>query len=128
MNKLIKLISTLIVLNVATSHFLLAQTPDEPNKNEVRLVEQTIIKEDRSVSPYLKVEYNNSVVSIEGSELKYTNIFILTLQGMVMSQDCHYFGMIPDTYNMEAPSFPGKYYIVIDSPVLYAEGVFEINH
>lgn len=127
MSKLIKLISTFIVLSVVASHILLAQTPDEPNKNEVRLVEQTIIKEDRSVSPYLKVEYNNSVVSIEGSELKNTNIYILNLQGMVISQDSHYFGIIPDTYNMDAPSFPGKYYIVIDSPVLYAEGVFEIR-
>lgn len=126
MKILLKLASILLVAKF-TDCVALAQSESDINRDEVKLVEQTIISVDRSAIPVVNVKYDQSVVSIEGSELKDAEIYLLDFSGVIVHHSTHYFGMIPDTYNIDAPSFPGKYYIVIDSPVLYAEGMFEIR-
>lgn len=126
MKILLKLASILLVAKF-TDCVALAQSESDINRDEVKLVEQTIISVDRSAIPMVNVKYDQSVVSIEGSELKDAEIYLLDFSGVIVHHSTHYFGMIPDTYNIDAPSFPGKYYIVIDSPVLYAEGMFEIR-
>lgn len=126
MKILLKLASILLVAKF-TDCVALAQSESDINRDEVKLVEQTIISVDRSAIPVVNVKYDQSVVSIEGSELKDAEIYLLDFSGVIVHHSTHYFGMMPDTYNIDAPSFPGKYYIVIDSPVLYAEGMFEIR-
>lgn len=126
MKILLKLASILLVAKF-TDCVALAQSESDINRDEVKLVEQTIISVDRSAIPVVNVKYDQSVVSIEGSELKDAEIYLLDFSGVIVHHSTHYFGMMPDTYNIDAPSFPGKYYIVIDSPVLYVEGMFEIR-
>ena len=44
-----------------------------------------------------------------------------------LAQTSHYFGITPETCTVDVPSLSGKYWLVIDSPALYAEGAFLIN-
>ena len=44
-----------------------------------------------------------------------------------LAQTSHYFGITPETCTVDVPSLPGKYWLIIDSPALYAEGPFLIN-
>ena len=66
-------------------------------------------------------------VTVEGCELKDTFIYIMSPDGLIFAQTSCYFGITPGTCTIDAPSLSGKYWLVIDSPTLYAEGAFLIN-
>lgn len=126
MKKTLKLIAVLLAA-ISADCAALAQTDSGVHRNDVKLVEHTVIAVDRSAFPSVNVQYNEVSVYVEGSELKDANIYLLNFNGVIVHQSIHYFGIMPDTYIIDAPSFPGKYYIIIDSPVLYAEGMFEVR-
>lgn len=96
MKILLKLASILLVAKF-TDCVALAQSESDINRDEVKLVEQTIISVDRSAIPMVNVKYDQSVVSIEGSELKDAEIYLLDFSGVIVHHSTHYFGMIPDT-------------------------------
>lgn len=130
MKKLIKSILAILLFSAFTPNLYADEkVNDEALKKEIPLKYVKYTGEDRSLSSEIEVWLDKQSMNLilTGYQLKDVDIYVLTKDGAVIYQSSYYFGMIPDTYNMEAPSFPGKYYIVIDSPVLYAEGVFEIK-
>lgn len=130
MKKLIKPILAILLFSAFTLNLYADEkVNDEALKKEIPLKYVKYTGEDRSLSSEIEVwlDKHSMNLILTGYQLKDVDIYVLTKDGAVIYQSSYYFGMIPDTYNMEAPSFPGKYYIVIDSPVLYAEGVFEIK-
>ena len=55
-----------------------------------------------------------------------TSVYILSSTGEEISCDGFNSDMTP-SYTVEAPDTPGTYWIVIDSPVIYAEGFFVVE-
>ena len=104
----------------------------EESATEIKLIYKKTNPTKIHRSPdFAEVEawYDSSsmTVTVEGSELKDTFIYIMSPDGLIFAQTSHYFGITPETCTIDAPSLPGKYWLVIDSPALYAEGVFLIN-
>jgi len=127
---MLKLICTIFLFSTFTLNVWADGDADEmASKEEITLNKVKHTEEDRILFSEIEVWFDQSSLNLilEGEELKDADIYILTESGIIVHHSTHYFGMIPDTYNIDAPSFPGKYYIVIDSPVLYAEGMFEIR-
>lgn len=130
MKKLFKSILAILLLSALTLNLYADEkVNDEALKEEIPLKYVKYTGEDRSLSSEIEVWLDKQSMNLilTGYQLKDADIYVLTKDGAVIYQSSYYFGMIPETYDIDAPSFPGKYYIVIDSPVLYAEGVFEIR-
>lgn len=128
------IILILATLIAATGYEALAQTGNFSSstgeKNEIKLNPFNKDKgDDRSLFADVEAWYDSSsmTVTVEGCELKDTFIYIMSPDGLVLAQTSHYFGITPETCTIEVPSLPGKYWFVIDSPALYAEGPFLIN-
>lgn len=85
--------------------------------------------DDKSLFAEVEAWYDSSsmTVTVEGCELKDTFIYIMSPDGLIFAQTSCYFGITPGTCTIDAPSLSGKYWLVIDSPTLYAEGAFLIN-
>ena len=104
----------------------------EDSATEIKLIykKNNPIKIHRSPD-FAEVEawYDSSsmTVTVEGCELKDTFIYIMSPDGLIFAQTSCYFGITPGTCTIDAPSLSGKYWLVIDSPALYAEGAFLIN-
>lgn len=128
------IILILATLIAATGYEALAQTGNFSSstgeKNEIKLNPFNKDKgDDRTLFTDVEAWYDSSsmTVTVEGCELKDTFIYIMSPDGLVLAQTSHYFGITPETCTIEVPSLPGKYWLVIDSPALYAEGPFLIN-
>lgn len=128
------IILILATLIAATGYEALAQTGNFSSstgeKNEIKLNPFNKDKgDDRSLFADVEAWYDSSsmTVTVEGCELKDTFIYIMSQDGLVLAQTSHYFGITPETCTVDVPSLPGKYWLVIDSPALYAEGPFLIN-
>ena len=85
--------------------------------------------DDKSLFAEVEAWYDSGsmTVTVEGCELKDTFIYIMSPDGLIFAQTSCYFGITPGTCTIDAPSLSGKYWLVIDSPTLYAEGAFLIN-
>ena len=113
-------------------HRLRSPRPDRYSigeKNEIKLNPYKGKGDDKSLFADVEAWYDSSsmTVTVKGCELKDTFIYIMSPDGLVLAQTSHYFGITPETCTIEVPSLPGKYWLVIDSPALYAEGPFLIN-
>ena len=129
MKHLLTFISFFIVVSLTTPHFVFAD--EQAQAVEIDLfIKSRPTKIDRSPD-FAEVEawYDRGTmtVTVEGCELKDTFIYIMSPDGLIFAQTSHYFGITPETCTIDAPSLPGKYWHIIDSPALYAEGVFLIN-
>ena len=66
-------------------------------------------------------------ISVIGSGLKDTYIYVLDANSNIIVSGAAYFGEIESEYQLSAPVLPGRYWLVIDSPIIYAEGTFYIK-
>lgn len=129
MKHLLTFISFFIVVSLTTPHFVFAD--EQAQAAEIDLfIKSRPTKITRSID-FAEVEawYDSSsmTVTVEGCELKDTFIYIMSPDGLIFAQTSCYFGITPETCTIDAPSLSGKYWLVIDSPALYAEGAFLIN-
>lgn len=83
---------------------------------------------NRDLSSDVKVYYiqDEDLLELTCYETKETTVYILTSTGEEFSCDTFCSDMTP-YYSIEAPDTPGTYWIVIDSPVIYGEGVFVVD-
>ena len=128
------IILILATLIAASGSEALAQTGNfsstSGEKNEIKLNPVKKGKgDDKSLFAEVEAWYDSGsmTVTVEGCELKDTFIYIMSPDGLIFAQTSCYFGITPGTCTIDAPSLSGKYWLVIDSPALYAEGVFLIN-
>ena len=126
MKRLLILILSAFAVSLITPFEAIA----EDDALEIKLQKTKPIKIKRSLD-FAEVEawYDSGsmTVTVEGRELKDTFIYIMSPDGLIFAQTSHYFGFTPETCTVDVPSLPGKYWLVIDSPALYAEGPFLIN-
>ena len=126
MKRLLILILSAFAVSLITPFEAIA----EDDALEIKLQKTKPIKIKRSLD-FAEVEawYDSGsmTVTVEGRELKDTFIYIMSPDGLIFAQTSHYFGITPETCTVDVPSLPGKYWLVIDSPALYAEGPFLIN-
>ena len=66
------------------------------------------------------------IIELACDGTKETSVYIVDSKGEEISYDSFDAGMNP-YYMVDVPQTPGTYYIVIDSPVLYAEGAFVVE-
>ena len=128
------IILILATLIAASGSEALAQTGNfsstSGEKKEIKLIPRNKTNgKDKSLFADVEAWYDSGsmTVTVEGCELKDTFIYIMSPDGLIFAQTSCYFGITPGTCTIDAPSLSGKYWLVIDSPALYAEGVFLIN-
>ena len=128
------IILILATLIAASGSEALAQTGNfsstSGEKKEIKLIPRNKTNgKDKSLFADVEAWYDSSsmTVTVEDCELKDTFIYIMSPDGLIFAQTSCYFGITPGTCTIDAPSLSGKYWLVIDSPTLYAEGAFLIN-
>lgn len=128
------IILILATLIAASGSEALAQTGNfsstSGEKKEIKLIPRNKTNgKDKSLFADVEAWYDSGsmTVTVEGCELKDTFIYIMSPDGLIFAQTSCYFGITPGTCTIDAPSLSGKYWLVIDSPTLYAEGAFLIN-
>lgn len=128
------LLLSLMLLTTVFSYNVFAQsgTSDASaslSRQEVKLRKIKNSDRDRSLSADVSAWYDTGTqtVIIEGAELKDTDVYIVGYDGMVMTQTSYYFGMFSETYILDAPGLSGRYWLIIDSPSLYADGSFYVK-
>lgn len=106
-----------------------AETSNEIENKKVIILRKSIKHQiDRSSSPEAEACYDNMTKTIQlyCSGLKETAIYILSSSGDVTYSDfldCD----IPQFLTLDAPCITGDYYLIINSPVMYAEGIFTVR-
>ena len=83
---------------------------------------------NRDLTPDVNVWYypDEDQLELTCYEPRETSVYILSSTGEEISCDGFNSDMTP-SYTVEAPDTPGTYWIVIDSPVIYAEGSFVVK-
>lgn len=83
---------------------------------------------NRTLIPEVNVYYiyDEDILELTCYETKETTVYVLTASGEELSCDTFNSDMTP-FYTVDAPDAPGTYWIVIDSPVIYAEGTFIVE-
>ena len=98
-----------------------------------RIILTTILKDqdkivNRDFGPDADATYypDTDIIELACEGTKETSVYIVNSKGEEISYDSFDAGMNP-YYMVDVPQTPGTYYIVIDSPVLYAEGAFVVE-
>ena len=83
---------------------------------------------DRYLNSDADVTYypDEDIIELACGGTKETSVYIVNSNGEEISYDSFEAGVNP-YYMVDVPQTPGTYYIVIDSPVLYAEGAFVVE-
>lgn len=83
---------------------------------------------DRDLGPDADATYYPDADAIElmCDGTKETSVYIVNTKGDEISCDSFDSEMTP-YYMVDVPQTPGTYYIIVDSPVLYAEGAFVVE-
>ena len=83
---------------------------------------------DRYLNSDADVTYypDEDIIELACGGTKETSVYIVNSNGEEISYDSFDAGMTP-YYMVDVPQTPGTYYIIIDSPVLYAEGAFVVE-
>ena len=122
----------IIAIFLSSFHICFAQsnTTSNKEKDEIDLTEVSN-RRDRStgfasVDAFIHREVG--LITVVGCELGDADIYILDEIGNMCCTGSSYFGGIESEFSMEIPQWPGRYWLIIDSKVLYAEGTFLINN
>lgn len=121
--KHIIILTTLILFSV--------QLDAEEYKNIDLTVEEnsTNIDLDRNTDYIIEAYYNHlgNTIHIHCLGTKDTQLYILNTYGYIINSSSSYCGDIETTIQLDVPDVKGKYFLVIESPIIYAEGTFFIK-
>lgn len=125
-----KIIFTIAIF-LSSLQICFAQSSTTNSKEEVDLMEVQKNKRDRSAG-FASIDafiYSDAgLLTVVGCELGDTYICIMDEYGNMCFTGAYYFGAVETEFSMEIPQSPGRYWLVIDSKALYAEGTFLINN
>ena len=105
-------------------------TSFDKDRSEINLSEEQNTGRDKSISIVsieAWIDNTNNQISIVGSGLKDTYIYILDASGNAVEVSTAYFGDMKEEHLLSSPTSPGRYWLIIDSPVIYAEGTFLVQ-
>ena len=105
-----------------------AMADDNSKEKPIQLIIDEINSQsDRIITYHLAAFYLEDIqkISVEMEGLGDSTIYIIDSYGRVLDYCTYIQG---DTcLSLGVPCMPGYYYLVIDSPRLYAEGIFEVK-
>ena len=127
MKQIFKLLIPVLILGALVSYDAIAKDGRRAKK---RIILTTVLKDrdkivNRDFGPDADATYypDTDIIELACDGTKETSVYIVDSKGEEISYDSFDAGMNP-YYMMDVPQTPGTYYIIIDSPVLYAEGAF----
>lgn len=130
MKQIFKLLIPVLILGALVSYDAIAKNGRHAKK---RIILTTILKNpeqiiDRTFGPDADATYypDTDIIELACGGTKETSVYIVDSKGEEISYDSFDAGMNP-YYMVDVPQTPGTYYIIIDSPVLYAEGAFVVE-
>lgn len=130
MKQIFKLLIPVLIFGALVSYDAIAKDGRHAKK---RIILTTILKDrdkivNRNFGPDADATYypDTDIIELACVGTKETSVYIVNSNGEEISYDSFDAGMNP-YYMVDVPQIPGIYYIVIDSPVLYAEGSFVVE-
>lgn len=130
MKQIFKLLIPVLILGALVSYDAIAKDGRHAKK---RIILTTILKDqdkivNRDFGPDADATYypDTDIIELACEGTKETSVYIVNSKGEEISYDSFDAGMTP-YYMVDVPQVPGTYYIVIDSPILYAEGAFVVE-
>ena len=130
MKQIFKLLIPVLILGALVSYDAIAKDGRHAKK---RIILTTILKDqdkivNRDFGPDADATYcpDTDIIELTCGGTKETSVYIVDSKGEEISYDSFDAGMNP-YYMVDVPQTPGTYYIIIDSPVLYAEGAFIVK-
>ncbi len=130
MKQIFKLLIPVLILGALVSYDAIAKDGRRAKK---RIILTTVLKDrdkivNRDFGPDADATYypDTDIIELACEGTKETSVYIVNSKGEEISYDSFDAGMNP-YYMMDVPQTPGTYYIIIDSPVLYAEGAFVVE-
>lgn len=105
---------------------------DNSNREGKKKLTLTIIYKlphpQRGIEANIKAAYDLDIDAIElmCDGTKETSVYIVDSKGEELSYDS-FNSEMTSYYMVDVPQTPGTYYIIVDSPVLYAEGAFVVE-
>lgn len=127
MKQIFQLLIPVLILGALVSYDAIAKDGRRAKK---RIILTTVLKDrdkivNRDFGPDADATYypDTDIIELACEGTKETSVYIVNSKGEEISYDSFDAGMNP-YYMMDVPQTPGTYYIIIDSPVLYAEGAF----
>lgn len=105
-------------------------TSFDKDRSEIKLREKQNTGRDKAISiVFIEawIDNTNDQISVVGSGLKDTFIYILDTSGNAVEVSTAYFGDMKEEHLLTSPALPGRYWLIIDSPVVYAEGTFLVQ-
>ena len=130
MNQIFRFLIPVLILGAFVSYDAIAKDGRRAKK---RIILTTVLKDrdkivNRDFGPDADATYypDTDIIELACEGTKETSVYIVNSKGEEISYDSFDAGMNP-YYMMDVPQTPGTYYIIIDSPVLYAEGAFVVE-
>ncbi len=83
---------------------------------------------DRTLSGNVEATYivGGQCIEIDGFEIGEAHVYVLNVRGRVIVEEVFDFSE-NSSYMIDVPNVSGTYWLVIDSPVIYAEGSFVVE-
>lgn len=127
-----KYIFSIFLICSSLSFYIQAKeiTSFDKDRSEIKLREKQNTGRDKAISiVFIEawIDNTNDQISVVGSGLKDTFIYILDTSGNAVEVSTAYFGDIKEEHLLSSPALPGRYWLIIDSPVVYAEGTFLVQ-
>lgn len=127
MKRLFSIMMTMLLIGVVVSPIIMANNDRGGQKVNVSSNPKRGWQ-GKNLQPEIKIYYypKEDILELTCYETKETTVYVLTASGEELSCDTFNSDMTP-FYTVDAPDAPGTYWIVIDSPVIYAEGTFIVE-
>lgn len=124
----------LLSLFFCLSFLSIANGKTDKTSNDKTSNDKTIIKkhiptfEDRSGFASTEAIYRqkSETIDITCFDMKQVSVYIMDSEGNILYQDA-FDSILSPFYILGAPTEPGNYTLIIDSPVCYAEGYFTVK-
>ena len=124
----------LLSLFFCLSFLSIANGKTDKTSNDKTSNDKTIIKkhiptfEDRSGFASTEAIYRqkSETIDITCFDMKQVSVYIMDSEGNILYQDA-FDSILSPFYILGAPTEPGNYTLIIDSPVCYAEGYFTVE-
>lgn len=123
----VKLFLSIFIVGIIMSQTVSAQNERNEKKRITLKTMTKCIVTDRSFDADIKAYFcpETRMIEIICFDTKEITIYIVDSEGEEIFYESHISDIMP--YYLDIPQATGIYWLIIDSPVLYGEGMFEVK-
>lgn len=123
----VKFFLLMLIIGIVSSQTLSAQNERNAKKRIALKTMTKCIVADRSLEAGIEAYFcpETKMIEILCYDTKEITVYIVDSKGEEIFYESHISGIMP--YYLDIPQVAGIYWLVIDSPVLYGEGMFEVK-